>query len=340
MMLPVEIGLVLVVVSAPLQAPATVVWEQGSACADAVAFDDALTRRLGTKAEGREWVEVDARVSAIAGESGVRVQVQLRTAHGETTREMAADSCTELIDALALLVAMHVDPLLDPTGPEAVIVEAELEAELPEPTPSEPPPREPTPPEPTPVKVEPEPLPIVEAARPRSKPRPRPRGLARIDVGAGAGPLPRFGPVVGLAVGVLWLPLRAEVRARYLARQRFEQDAGRGALLQAWTVGPRICGEPGIAKLTFPICLGLDAGAMHGEGRGVARQSTGTRAMIVLPASVGLAVQVHRVIALTVEAEAGATLLRPRFVIANLGTLYETPAWLFRAALGLEVRFP
>jgi hypothetical protein len=333
-MLPIEIGLALVVVvSAPPEAPATVAWEEGSACADEIAFDDALTRRLGTKPEGREWVEVDARVAAIASESGVRAHVQLRTAHGETTREMAAGSCTELTDALALLVAMHVDPLLDPTAPEAEIVEEEVEAEVPEPTPPEPPP---------PAKVEPapDPLPIFAAPRTRSKSRPPPRGIARLDVGAAAGPLPRFGPAVGLAVGVLWLPLRAEVRARYLAPQRFEGDAGRGALLQAWTLGPRICGEPGVAKLTFPLCLGLDAGAMHGAGRGVAQRASGMRAMIVLPASVGLAVEVHRVIALTAEAEAGATVLRPSFVIENLGTLYKTPAWMVRAALGVEVRFP
>src|SRR5688572_9095706 len=71
-MLPIEIGLALVVVAAPPEAPATVAWEEGSACADEVAFDDALTHRLGTKPEGREWVEADARVAAIASESGVR----------------------------------------------------------------------------------------------------------------------------------------------------------------------------------------------------------------------------------------------------------------------------
>jgi hypothetical protein len=332
-MLPIEIGHALVVVAAPPEAPATVAWEEGSACADEVAFDDALTHRLGTKPEGREWVEVDARVAAIASESGVRAHVQLRTPHGETTREMAAGSCGELTEALALLVAMHVDPLLDPTEPDAEIVEEDVEAEVPEPTPPEPPPPE--------KKVEPEPLPIVAVPRTRSKTRPPPRGIARLDMGAAAGPLPRFGPAVGLAVGVLWLPLRAEVRARYLAPQRFEGDDGRGALLQAWTIGPRICGEPGLAKLTFPLCLGLDVGAMHGAGRGVAQRTSGTRAMIVLPASVGLAVEVHRVISLTAEAEAGATVLRPRFdVTGQEAALYETPAWLVRAALGVEVRFP
>ena len=334
-MLPIEIGLALVVVTAaPPEAPASLAWEEGSACADAIAFEDALTRRLGTKPEGREWVEVDARVSAIASESGVRAQVQLRTPHGETTREMTAGTCTDLTEALALLVAMHVDPLLDPTEPEPEVVEEEVEADVPEPLPPEPAPAE--------KKEEvPEPLPIVAAPRTRSQKRPPPRGIARLDIGAAAGPLPRFGPSTGLAVGVLWLPLRAEVRAHYLAPQRYEGDAGRGALLQAWTIGPRICGEPGVGKLTFPLCLGVDVGAMHGAGRGVAQRTSGTRAMIVLPASVGLAVEVHRVIALTAEAEAGATVLRPRFdIVGQEDPLYETPAWLVRAALGVEVRFP
>ena len=40
-------------------------------------------------------------------------RVQLRTAHGETAREMEAAGCSELTEAIALLVAMHVDPLLD-----------------------------------------------------------------------------------------------------------------------------------------------------------------------------------------------------------------------------------
>jgi hypothetical protein len=334
-MLPIEIGLALVVVAAPSEAPATVAWEEGSACADEIALDDALARRLGVEPEGREWVEVDARVAAIASESGVRAHVQLRTEHGETTREMAAGSCGELTEALALLVAMHVDPLLDPSEPEPAVVEEDVEADVPEPTPPDPaPPQEQ-------VEPSPEPLPIVVTPRTRSKTRAPPRGIARLDMGAAAGPLPRFGPAVGLAVGVLWLPLRAEVRARYLAPQRFEGDDGRGALLQAWTIGPRICGEPGVAKLTFPLCLGLDVGAMHGAGRGVAQRTSATRAMIVLPASVGLAVEVHRVISLTAEAEAGATVLRPKFVVRGQETpLYETPAWMVRAALGVEVRFP
>jgi hypothetical protein len=154
--------------------------------------------------------------------------------------------------------------------------------------------------------------------------------------------LPRLGPALGLAFGVLWLPLRAEIRARYVAPQRFEGESA-GALLQLWTIGPRICGEPSAGTLHFPICAGIDAGAMHGAGRGVAQRKSAARAIVVVPASVGLAVDVTRVISLTAEAEAGGIVVRPQFdVEGGVGPIriYVAPRWSVRAALGLEVRFP
>lgn len=154
--------------------------------------------------------------------------------------------------------------------------------------------------------------------------------------------MPRLGPTLGLAIGVLWLPLRAEIRARYFTPQRSDDIRGASALVQLWTIGPRLCGEPSTGTLHFPLCVGLDAGAMHGAGRGVSRKDAVARAIIVLPASAGITVDVTRVVALTAEAEAGGTVLRPRFVVEGLpgDTLYVAPGWFARAALGVEVRFP
>lgn len=337
-MLSLTIGLALAAGASPVEVPAAVTWEPGSACVDEVAFGDALTRRLGEKPPEREWVAVAAHVVVEERDAGVHAKVQLRTAHGETAREMDAAGCAELTDAIALLVAMHVDPLLDPLAPTPL---SEPEPEALEPAEEEPI-EEPVPPPPSPEPdPSPAPLPEIEPApsKPTPRVRPPPRGLARLDVGIGAGPLPRLGPATGVAFGVLWLPLRAEVRARYLTPQRTVAD-GPAALLQMWTIGPRICGEPTMGTLHFPLCAGVDGGAMHGRGRGVAQPQTQARAIVMLPASVGLAVDVTRVVSLTAEAEAGGTILRPEFAIEPSWTLWTTPAWFVRAALGVELRFP
>jgi hypothetical protein len=340
-MLPLTLGLVLVGGAPPLEAPASVAWDEGSACVDEAAFADALARRLGVASEGREWVAVDANVAVAEIEDGVHARVELRTAHGETQREMQAKTCTELVEALALLVAMHVDPLFDPLAPTPEPIPEEEPEEAPAALP-EPEPEPEGPPEPQ-IDPAPKTAPEIEPApRPVKRALERPRGLARLDVGVAAGSLPRLGPTVGVAVGVSWLPLRAEIRARYVAPQRAEGRDGAGALLQLWTVGPRICGEPSVGSLRFPLCAGLDAGAMHGAGRGVSDRRSLARPIVVLPASVGLAVDVSRVVALTAEAEAGGTVMRPEFAAESVPdiVIYTTPPWTVRAALGVEVRFP
>lgn len=287
----------------------------------------------------------DRRLAAIARvrrEADGRWDLRLWTITQDATsqRSMSGEDCVVLAEAAALLAAMAIDPSVLARGEaSAAAVEQAEQAEAvvaEEPVPeieAEPPPEEIEPPE---VEAEPQ-------------PEPRPPRQRRFIVALGAnagisfGDLPSVGPIVRLGVALQWPHARFEIEGHYgfLRRARFEDGEDIGADLRHGMVVARGCGvlHARKPKLEFPICGGLEGGALSGEGVGFTMIDDGQLPWLAIDVAAGLAWAPIRRLAIGLRVEPFVALLRGRFVADGTTELWRPLPVGVRAVAGLEVRF-
>ncbi len=305
--------------SAPPAAPAVELrWDAPPECPDRSRIDADLARFLahGSRADVGPVV-IDAKVRRV--DSKLELALSVQSSAGAIDKTMRADDCKVLASAVALVVAV----LLDPT---AVVetVERERAAAVPPPVavaPVAPAPEEPEPP-------------------PKKK-RLSIQGVARPFVAGSYGPLPRFGVAVGGLVGVRIGPGRIEVHAIWEAPQRAQaDDVDAGADLDLWAVGPRGCYAPRWRTLEVPVCAGAEIGSMRARGYGlsVSRRAHATWAAVTGGAAL-LWVPL-RWIAVGGGVDAVVPLTRPSFVIDDVGQVHRPRPAGVRIHAGIEVRFP
>lgn len=240
-------------------------WAAPPECPDRAAVETAISRRLGRALRADE-ARVEGRVVR-DGARGFSLQLRLTAGARGETREVADPSCAALADAVAVLVAAAVEPAgavpvpepapeaepaPEPEAPQAEEVVAEPLAEpFAEPSP-------PPAPEPAPAAME-------DVPPRRSK---GPGGFVRLQGGGELGALPGATGAVGLAGGLLGRRWRVELHGLYAAPQVEVRDTieVRVGLLAGAVHG---CGRLGRGPLEIPLCLGLEAGAMRGEARGL-----------------------------------------------------------------------
>jgi hypothetical protein len=297
--------------------PIDIQWEAPAECPDAESVRLATERLLGKKLGSVQGLRVRAEGKVRRSEAG-NWELYAVLAVGEHLEEetLVAKKCRALADAMALKVALAIDPL--------AVVDAVQPA--PEPAPSQP---------------------ANQAAHddraPVSAPKSTPRlrvGL-RIVGGVGLGPLPGVTPGAGL-YGSLQLPsFRIELGAAAFwgGVARYAALSNVGADLQVFMGAARGCVTPGSGRWLFPICGGLELGTMRGRGFGVATTSStsGLWGGVVI----GPAVQFRTTerLSLWVEADATLTLVKPEFHMRNLDTLYAPQAGGSRLSAGFEVNF-
>ena len=339
-------------------------------------FRDSLARYLAGAAESRPVeVTVDVRRDGDARWSATLVLV---TAEARSTRTLRGRSCAEIGDAAAFVTAVVVDPgvLSRPSGGAIVPAPAEAEAgekDMSVETAAEPGGAEAgARPEPVGAELAPEaagaaatgttseaasevvrdmpdetgtddPLPTAPApAAPPPKPaRPRLRGFVRVVGGLEALGMPRVGPTVGLAGGLVGKRWRVELAGSYRAptTQFTAVDPTAGARVRMWAVGARGCGVPRAGQLEFPLCGGLEAGQVIGEGVGFIGARTDRIAWAAVVFGPAVAWAPRPWLALWFGADVGLSLLRGTFSAAGLGAMYEIAPVSLRAAVGLEFRF-
>ncbi len=270
-------------------------------------FDDALDDvRVAGHVESQRGGAWLLTVDVWIGEESVR-------------RRIEAPRCADTRDAAALIIAVALDPL-------------RVSREAP------PPARERAPTTPTPSSG---------AARP---PRPttsvpRSRSL-RADVRTGGvmevGAAPRITGGVALEVAMVGPRFRVGLVSRYLPPRMarpFDSPSTAGARVQTGVVGMRGCFVPSIRRLELPSCLQLDVGVTRGAGVDLEVLRVTHRPWVT--AAVGQEVVWHsrRRVGAWIAADATVTLLAPRFVVDDLGTVY-TPGWAaLRLLAGPSVRF-
>lgn len=301
--------------------------------------------------------ELRARVGSLVGEAADRADLgvtgrvardgerwtlvlQLVRQGGQDTRRLTDGECQGLAEAAAVVIAVAIDPLaalVDPNEPvpedrvEEAVPEDSLVPEVVVPAPAPAP------------RVEPVVVVPVAAAAPRGGER-----LAlSVKLGGGVGfarLLPGVHGVVdvGLALGRRWW--RVEASGLFVPPVRADSGAsGIGGVFRVGAGEVRGCGVPAVAdgRVGFPLCAGLQLGAMHGQGAGDGLESTQQARSLWAAVRVGPAIRWRPRggrVALWLGIDVLASLTRPKFVTAGGVTVHEAARLGGQASLGVEVR--
>ena len=239
----------------PSTATIRVTWHAPKTCPERERVEELVAEHLGRpleRGEGSDLVEIAGVVGAPASE-GAPWTLELYISHAEATgtRGLEADTCGELVDAAALIIAMAIDPglLTGDEGPAVPVPEPiELEA---------------------PAEPEHEPAPARE-----TEPEPRPRhrapaaGTLRLAGGVGFGPQPGPFGTIDLRGTAKFGRARLEIGIEHGIASTTERGDGVGG--RFWSVGADAAGcfVPDVATVEFPLCAGARIAAIHGVASG------------------------------------------------------------------------
>ena len=269
------------------------------------------------------------------------VSLEFEGDRGLDHREFSGSNCEVLAKAAALVIAVAIDPVsvsLALANVEPKSTERPDEPETSEAIPS---------PEPEPV---PEPSPSPE---PDSN---QEMVLSRVDDeeeedqlpaqfvlalvgGGGYGPLRLGQGGLGAEFGVAGPRWRANVRGLWLVRRDQSYAGGVAARFEGFAIAGRGCGVPAIGRLEFPICAGIEGGALQGRGRG----STPEPLKSIVPFVAVVAGPSLRFVlgrfALGADFELAVPLVRGGFTISDSVVQLVTPVGV-RGLAAVELRLP
>ncbi|MEM9452932.1 MAG: hypothetical protein AAGF11_02050 [Myxococcota bacterium] len=324
--------------------PLTVRWDAPvDRCVSAAEVERRLRERLGPRLPGRDRVAIAGTVTE--HDDGLRLRLRVVVDDEVTERELEAPVCEELLDAAVLIASLTVgteSPLPDPTDDPGVPAEDPTpdsgevgsEPQLPEPTDateSFDPPASP--------RSEPPPPTIPERNAQR-----RPwLGAARLGAGVAGGQIPGISAIITAGAslhGSRWitrLDFTYAPRRRALAPD-FED---RGAFIQAWHFsldgGLR---WPLGKRVHLPATLGLEIGALHGRGYGVATSTRRAQPWIAPAVSVGIDIRLTARVGLWAAGRLSVPVVRPAFEIEGRGTVFRVERISPRGAAGIMVTWP
>jgi len=317
-------------------------WSAPPGCPRSEEVQSRVEQLLGGPLEGR-GIRADATVEGDG--DGWSLDLELHHAGVDERRSLSATKCTALADALALLLAVLTDPVatsltlavgelvgVDPSAPAGggvrVVPPEPAPKVLPEPASGATPPLEATPPEPTPLQetspevrsIAPEDLELDAVATGSVEPLERRNPLVwslRIAGGAEIGALPGPSGGVSAAFTLRRRRFQAELSGLYVFPRSRPIDEVEGATIwsQLGVAGLRGCALPPVGQLALPLCVGLEAGALVGEGRGLDGAERPRSPWLAVVVGPSLRWPFAPRAALWAGAELALPLLAPRFVI-------------------------
>ncbi len=307
----------------PTRAPTPVVelaWTAPAECPDAEAMRVAIVELVGRPLaqDPSRVLRVDATITRA---DGYELALRLDGGDGSTVRHFAAPRCDELLEPAAVVVAVAVDPFIEPTA-----------RRLPEP-PSEP--------AATRAPAAPTESDVTPSNEPRAEPRRRfpLRAVLGLQGGVDGGNVPAArGAIVG-ALGLLVARARIELLVLHLFARKISDGAGRGGSFRTTAARAQGCWEPQVRRLAFPLCGGVELGRLRATGSGVAKRATVDKLWIGLVAGAGLVwLPVPRV-GLGLRAELVGNPQRRDYTLADR-VLVTTGAVGGRLLAGVELRLP
>lgn len=329
-------------------------WQAPAGCPDQAGVRGRVAAMLAAGAVEGSDLAATGRVSA-AGE-GWQLELELVRAGGRERRTLGDRDCAALADAAALMIAVAIDPLAAvvvpqdraPVVPEVVVPELVPPVAVPEDRPAVP--------EDRPVVAVPEVRvePVEEpGATPVVGPKDRPvvaRRRLELGLRAGAGVgftriLPGPNAALELGLGLEGRGWRVELNGGFAppVQGTASVQPAIGGSFRLGFAELRGCGVPALrrAPVAFPLCVGLQVGAMHGRG-------TGDGLMVPLAArSLWIATRVGGAlrwrprdgrVSLWLGLDAIVALTRPEFVTAGGVRVHRAAQIGGQALFGVEVR--
>jgi hypothetical protein len=308
------------------RAPLTLDWDAPAACPSKGEMLARIAQLVGANTAASEPLRARAAVTRDDA-GGFRGSVDLSAASQTSTRRVDGASCAAVSDALALIVALSINPDAAPLPPAPEPARAAPSA--PEPARAAP-----SPPPPSSESA------ASSAAVPPSREAHRPWALgasALID------PSTLGTTAFGIEAIAGWRPppLALEIAADYLASERVTLAArpNEGAAFSLVHVGARGCYEARASRFGLGPCAGAGMDWIAGDGFGSQSPSNATGRMIVLSLSARAVAHIAPWIALRIALEGLAPLVRPQFEIDYAGTVVHVPSILVRASAGAELHF-
>lgn len=305
-------------------------WSAPASCPARSELLAAIAADLGRPLAASDAATLTARAAAKRRRDG-RWQLSLTLeprAAAPVARTMIADECALLVDAAALMIAAAIDPELG-TGTRPATPTSRDPTDIPLAIPA----------------PEASPVPPPPAPEPTTTPTPNPPRLratlaasAALDTGA----LPRPAGGLQLRAGLLTRRLRVELAAIHWFTQRVEiSGTTASADLRLTAAQLQACPRLLHKRLEVPLCAGLELGAMHGAGHGLALTSTDRRPWLAALADARLLWAPRPRLALGLELGLAVPLLATRFHVGGVpGDLHRAAPAAFRGALTIELRFP
>lgn len=304
-------------------------WQAPADCPDAAFVTQAALHLLGPRPEkSLATVTVDGHVSRVGTQFSVRLE-RHEASSARGVRVLRGSTCADVAQAAALVIALMIDP------------EAALRA-------SEQAPEEEATPEPV---VAPEPVAAL-APEPAPPPAPSPPELPAqratpwsTAVELGGGLLRGVLPGTALSLEGALVAKRGEERYELLlevlptrAARPDSQAAvgGRFSLVGGTLSACRSLLDVGVA---LGLCLGANAGRLHAEGFGVSNPGAGSAAYVAAQGGALVLWSPGGPWDITLQASAEVACVRPRFVLGNVGDVYQPAALALRSRLGLEYSF-
>jgi hypothetical protein len=328
-------------------------WTAPAACPS---IDDLRTRlrdRLPTVDQplspGMAPLEVTASIGLTA--QGFEARIELRNREGAGERVVSSRDCSLLTDAIVLVIAVTLDPVTtaaresrredSPEEPssEVSVTEEQPDDELPAATLTADPAPAPTS---TPTDGE-----LGVSIRGSGDDEDRTTTLTstlqlglRILGGGGFGPTNTGYASLAGSVALIGDRWRVAIDGRWAVRRSVVRDGGAGGQFDAWLVGAVGCFVSGRAKLELPVCAGVEAGQVRGQGLPtlpIVDQAAFPYVALRLAPGVTW-VPIDR-LAIGFVLELAAPLTRGEFVVDAIVVQRVVPVAV-RGMLGIEIRLP
>jgi hypothetical protein len=302
-------------------------WRAPAACPPREEVLARATRLLGH--EPGATLERPLTVDAVVEQSSDDTwRLQVTLGEQSPARSVAASSCDELGDAAALLIALSIDPTLDPsaTAPAAAPTAPEPAA-APEPT---------TAPPPEPAAAATKPAPIAEPSRAEGAPWQLRLGAA---LALWAGRLPGVAPG-----GQAYVSLGRERASLSLDLGFFPPQhagiAGSEAGGELWlaSAGPKLGYAFPVGAASITPRLGAELQFVRGAGSGVENPSSAQAVLVGVEAGTRVGVQLAQGWQGFAEGAVSALIWRPRFVLDGVGQVHQPERLGLRFGLGAEWR--
>lgn len=295
-----------------------IVWDAPSECPSEEDVRTAIEDLVGAPMDAhvKDRLRVEARIRPMDTEWSMHLRIE--TASGIRSRELTAPSCGKLADIAVVVIAVAIDPV--PVQGETALGE---DVEPIATQASEPLAREHS----------------AAAEPPRTTHRETLQGAITLGGAFGVGALPGpTGAFVG-AGAMVWPRARGElgVTAWVPRTQRWVGTAAE-TNVGVWHIDARGCGVPKVKRIEFPLCLGVELGAMTGRGRGLAHTERRRLPWFALEGSATVIAPVASHLSVFMATRLVVPLLRPGFELDGV-EVHRTSSAAFAATVGLEIRW-